>query len=100
MVCGFPSCLYFVVEGKRVKGVTSLGGKKLLLARMGNSQISLLRTEERKCVHGLRGLGVLCNKFGRALCLSMIGAYNNKVLQTGVCAIGEVGLGGELRTVP
>jgi DNA repair protein RadA/Sms len=35
-----------------------------------------------------------------ALCLSMIGAYNNKVLQAGVCAIGEVGLGGELRIVP
>ena len=35
-----------------------------------------------------------------ALCLAMIGAYNNKVLRKGVCAIGEVGLGGELRTVP
>jgi DNA repair protein RadA/Sms len=34
-----------------------------------------------------------------SLCLSMIGAYNDEVLQQGVCAIGEVGLGGELRTV-
>ncbi len=35
-----------------------------------------------------------------ALCLAMIGAYNNEVLQAGVCAIGEVELGGELRMVP
>ncbi len=35
-----------------------------------------------------------------ALCMAMIGAYNNEVVQAGVCAIGEVGLGGELRTVP
>jgi DNA repair protein RadA/Sms len=34
-----------------------------------------------------------------ALCLSIIGAYNGEILQQGVCAIGEVGLGGELRTV-
>jgi DNA repair protein RadA/Sms len=34
-----------------------------------------------------------------ALCLAILGAYNGLVLQKGVCAIGEVGLGGELRTV-
>jgi DNA repair protein RadA/Sms len=34
-----------------------------------------------------------------ALCLAIIGAYNGLIVQKGVCAIGEVGLGGELRTV-
>jgi DNA repair protein RadA/Sms len=29
-----------------------------------------------------------------------MGAYTNEIVREGVCAIGEVGLGGELRTVP
>jgi len=35
-----------------------------------------------------------------ALCVSIIGGYRGLALPTDVCAIGEVGLGGEVRSVP
>jgi DNA repair protein RadA/Sms len=35
-----------------------------------------------------------------ALCVSIIGAYRGLALPSDICAIGEVGLGGEVRSVP
>lgn len=35
-----------------------------------------------------------------AVCMSLISAYKNKVLDKNIVAIGEVGLGGEIRPVP
>ncbi len=35
-----------------------------------------------------------------ALCVAIIGGYTNLALPSDVCAIGEVGLGGEVRSVP
>ncbi len=35
-----------------------------------------------------------------AICMSLISAYKNKILDKNVVAIGEVGLGGEIRPIP
>lgn len=87
--------------GQARRRATGLDGNRFtMLTAVLEQHAQLQLSDQDIYVSTVGGLKLTEPGVDLALCLAMIGAYNNCVLQAGVCAIGEVGLGGELRTVP
>jgi DNA repair protein RadA/Sms len=87
--------------GQARRRATGLEGNRFTMLTAVLEQHAYLRLADQDIyVSNVGGLKLTEPAVDLALCLAITGAYNNSVLRKGVCAIGEVGLGGELRSVP
>ena len=87
--------------GQARRRATGLEGNRFtMLTAVLEQHADLKLADQDIYVSNVGGLKLTEPAVDLALCLAITGAYNNSVLRKGVCAIGEVGLGGELRSVP
>lgn len=76
------------------------GGRLTMLSAVLEQHAHLKLTDQDIYASTVGGLKLTEPAVDLALCVSIIGGYHDLVLEVGMCAIGEVGLGGEVRSVP
>jgi DNA repair protein RadA/Sms len=89
------------VFGQARRRATGIDGSRLtMLTAVLEQHAQLKLVDQDIYASTVGGLKVTEPAVDLALCLSIIGGYSKMVLPKQMCAIGEVGLGGEVRSVP
>lgn len=89
------------VFGQARRRATGIDGSRLtMLSAVLEQHAQLKLVDQDIYASTVGGLKVTEPAVDLALCLSIIGGYSKMVLPKQMCAIGEVGLGGEVRSVP
>lgn len=87
--------------GQARRRATGVDGSRLTMLSAVLEQHARLRLADQDIyASNVGGLKLTEPAVDLALCLAIIGGYHELVLKKGVCAIGEVGLGGEVRSAP
>lgn len=88
------------VLGAAKRKVSNLDSNRLaVLVAVLEKHAGLRLADQDVFVSSVGGIKVVEPAADLALLLAIAGAYQNRAMQQGTCAIGEVGLGGEIRRV-
>jgi len=89
------------VFGQARRRATGLEGSRLtMLCAVLEQHAGLQLIDQDIYASTVGGLKLSEPAIDLALCLCIAGGYSKRIIQSKVCAIGEVGLGGEVRSVP
>jgi DNA repair protein RadA/Sms len=89
------------VYGQAKRRATGVDGSRLtMLAAVLEQHASIQLTDQDIYAGSVGGLRHVEPAVDLALCMALMGAYLGQPLPAGWCAIGEIGLGGEVRAVP
>ena len=89
------------VFGQARRRATGLEGSRLtMLCAVLEQHAGLQLIDQDIYASTVGGLKLSEPAIDLALCLSIAGGYAKRIIQSKMCAIGEVGLGGEVRSVP
>ena len=89
------------IYGQAKRRATGVDGSRLtMLAAVLEQHASIQLVDQDIYAGSIGGLRLVEPAVDLALCMALMGAYLGQPLPTGWCAIGEIGLGGEVRAVP
>ena len=92
------TCGVFGQARRRATGLE--GGRLTMLCAVLEQHAGLQLIDQDIYASTVGGLKLTEPAIDLALCLSIVGAYSKRIVRPKCCAIGEVGLGGEVRSVP
>jgi len=89
------------IYGQAKRRATGVDGSRLtMLAAVLEQHASIQLVDQDIYAGSIGGLRLVEPAVDLALCMALMGAYLGQPLPAGWCAIGEIGLGGEVRAVP